>query len=252
MSLWYFMLFGCCEISLWDFMPFGPCPEHVFFMAKEVMLGGGGGGLVRNIFRRSESSWLCMKFEFTFFAGHGILIKVLPSSCLALTVDELFPLFWPNSYATSCFVLQTFCVWDFLPGFSFFCEPLWDILMRFPYKSFCVHNSRMRFPYESSFFLLHNVHMRFHAFWASTRFACDISCVLVLVRFHEISVWLLMSFDFKEISLWDFMHFSHYKMHFLMGSHDFSLHTFMRFHAFGLLWDFYMMRFHVFAAQFSY
>jgi hypothetical protein len=41
--------------------------------------------------RRGESSWLCMKFEFVFIAGHGILIRFLPPSFLALTVNELMP-----------------------------------------------------------------------------------------------------------------------------------------------------------------
>jgi hypothetical protein len=50
--------------------------------------------------RRGESSRLCMKFEFAFTAGHGILIRVLPSSILALAVNELGLLFLPNPYAT--------------------------------------------------------------------------------------------------------------------------------------------------------
>ena len=33
--------------------------------------------------------WLCIKFEFAFFAGHGILIRVLPPSFPALPVNEL-------------------------------------------------------------------------------------------------------------------------------------------------------------------
>jgi hypothetical protein len=61
-----------------------------------------------NMLRRGECSWLCMKFEFAFFAGHGILIRVLRPSFLALTVNELCLLFSPNPYATSCFVLDIF------------------------------------------------------------------------------------------------------------------------------------------------
>jgi hypothetical protein len=30
--------------------------------------------------KRGASSWLCMKFEFAFFAGHDIFDQVLPSS----------------------------------------------------------------------------------------------------------------------------------------------------------------------------
>jgi hypothetical protein len=50
---------------------------------------GGGGGGIGNMLRRGDSSWLCMKFEFAFFVGHGILIRVFPLSYLALTVNEL-------------------------------------------------------------------------------------------------------------------------------------------------------------------
>jgi hypothetical protein len=60
--------------------------------AGEGEFGGRGGG---NMLRRGESSWLCMKFEFAFFVGHGILIRVLSPSRLALTVNELCLLFWP-------------------------------------------------------------------------------------------------------------------------------------------------------------
>jgi hypothetical protein len=55
-----------------------------------------------------ESSWLCTKCEFAFFAGHGILIMVLPPSFLAFPVNELCLLFWPYSCTTSSFVLQIF------------------------------------------------------------------------------------------------------------------------------------------------
>ncbi len=34
--------------------------------------GVGGGGGVGNMLRRGGSSWLCMKFEVAFIAGHGI------------------------------------------------------------------------------------------------------------------------------------------------------------------------------------
>ncbi len=40
--------------------------------------GGWVGGLIGNVLRRDESSWLCMKFEFAFFAGQDILIRALP------------------------------------------------------------------------------------------------------------------------------------------------------------------------------
>ncbi len=48
--------------------------------------GERGGGVMENMLRRGESSWLCMKFEFAFIAGQGILIRVLPPYFLALTV----------------------------------------------------------------------------------------------------------------------------------------------------------------------
>ena len=63
-------------------------------------------GVMGNMLRRGENRWLCTKIEFA-FAGHGILIRVLPPSFLALTVNELCLLFWPNPYATS-FVVHIF------------------------------------------------------------------------------------------------------------------------------------------------
>ncbi len=62
--------------------------------------GGAGGELVGNMLRRGESSWLCMKFEFAFFGGHSILIRVFLPSFLALPVNALCLLFWPYPYAT--------------------------------------------------------------------------------------------------------------------------------------------------------
>ncbi len=77
-----------------------------------------------------------MEFEFVFFAGHGILIRVLPPSFLAWPVNELGLLLLPNLY------------------------------VKFPYDSsfFLLHNLLMRFhafrPYE----ILCNFLMSFHAF----------------------------------------------------------------------------------------
>ncbi len=70
--------------------------------------GWGGGVDGENMLRRGESSWLCMKFEFAFFAGHGIFIRVFPLSFLVLPMNELCPPFLPDPYATSCFVLHLF------------------------------------------------------------------------------------------------------------------------------------------------
>jgi hypothetical protein len=53
-----------------------------------------------NMMRRVESSWLCMKFEFAFIAGHGIMIGALPPSFLALTENELCLHFLPHPHAT--------------------------------------------------------------------------------------------------------------------------------------------------------
>ncbi len=38
---------------------------------------------------KGESSWLCVNLEFGFIPGHGSLIRVDPSSYLALTVIEV-------------------------------------------------------------------------------------------------------------------------------------------------------------------
>jgi hypothetical protein len=71
-----------------------------------------GGVMMGNMLRRAESSWLCMKLQFAFFAGHGILIRVLPPSFPALPVNELCLFFWPNPYATgfSCCWVQNCCI----------------------------------------------------------------------------------------------------------------------------------------------
>jgi hypothetical protein len=41
-----------------------------------------------NMLRRGDSRWLCTKFEFAFFAGHGISIRALSPYFLALTVNN--------------------------------------------------------------------------------------------------------------------------------------------------------------------
>jgi hypothetical protein len=42
-------------------------------MHERVSAGERGeGGMMQIMLRRGESSWLCMKFEFAFCAGHGI------------------------------------------------------------------------------------------------------------------------------------------------------------------------------------
>jgi hypothetical protein len=60
----------------------------------------GEGGLMENMLRRGESTWLCVKFEFGFIAGLGISIRALPASDLASTVNELCLHFLPHPYAT--------------------------------------------------------------------------------------------------------------------------------------------------------
>jgi hypothetical protein len=60
--------------------------------------------------RRGGSSWLRMKFEIAFFSCHGILIRVLPPSFLAWTVNELYLPFWPAPYAALSSLCRTFFV----------------------------------------------------------------------------------------------------------------------------------------------
>ncbi len=62
-------------------------------MHARVSAGEKGWGVLGNMLRRGESSWLCMKFEFAFVAGNSIFDQVLPSSFLALPVNELCLLF---------------------------------------------------------------------------------------------------------------------------------------------------------------
>ncbi len=80
-------------------MPFGPCPRHSCFKIVEGLgmaarrrckgmhaSGFGRSGGRWNMLRRGESSWLCMKLECAFFAGHSIFIKYGSSavfSCIA-------------------------------------------------------------------------------------------------------------------------------------------------------------------------
>jgi hypothetical protein len=64
---------------------------------------------MEDMLRRGESSWSCMKFELVVFGGHDIfLIRIPLPSFLALPANELCPVFLPNGFATSCFVLQIF------------------------------------------------------------------------------------------------------------------------------------------------
>ncbi len=69
----------------------------------------GGGGVMGNMLRRGESSWLFVKFELGFIAGHGSLIRVVPCSFLALTGNELCLHFLPHPCATWCFALHILC-----------------------------------------------------------------------------------------------------------------------------------------------
>ncbi len=62
--------------------------------------GGGGVGVMGIMLRRGESSWLCVKLGIGFVAGHGSLIRVVPSSYLALTVNEISLDLLPHPYAT--------------------------------------------------------------------------------------------------------------------------------------------------------
>ncbi len=115
--LWDFLMifhaFWADVISLLDFMPFGPCPKHGCFKTF--------GGLMGNMLRRGESSWLCMKLEFAFVAGTAFWAGIF---------RLLFRLsLWKNSASLSCLVvLMRFTGGIFMHIFW----PLWDSLMRFP------------------------------------------------------------------------------------------------------------------------
>ncbi len=106
--------------------------------------GGGDGEYVS-----CESSWLCMKFEFAFIVCHGILIRVLPPSFLALPVNDFCLLFCRTLMQLPALCCTLF-LWDFLMGFSRF----FGAVVGFPYEIFCfwMHNFRTRFPSESSCF----------------------------------------------------------------------------------------------------
>ncbi len=95
-SWWYFMpCMAVLSFPLWS--PFGPCPKYgCVQIVGGLGLGGGemmqrhawecefgrkgvkcgcvgGGRLIGNMLRRGGSSWLCIKFELAFIAGHGTL-----------------------------------------------------------------------------------------------------------------------------------------------------------------------------------
>jgi hypothetical protein len=73
---------------------------------SEFYRWGSCKGMMGNILRNSESSWLGMKFECAFIACHGILIRA-SDFFLALPVNEFCLLFLSNPDATSCFVLHS-------------------------------------------------------------------------------------------------------------------------------------------------
>ncbi len=162
--------------------------EMRVWVREKVCVCVGGGELMGNMFRRSENSWLCMKFEFAFFAGHSILIRVfrlLSLRCL-----------WKDSASFSCLTLVqlyafccTFFVWDFLTGLSCGFGPLCDFLKR-------VHAF-------GCIIFLWDVLMRFHAFWPSPmRFPSEIVCFSSASFSYENSWWDFMLFGRYEISLW--------------------------------------------------
>jgi hypothetical protein len=85
-----------------------PCSWGFGYCGEEVMkihsCGSEFGrkfreGEMENMLRRGECSWSCVKFEIGFIAGQGSLIRVLSSSFLSLTVNELCLRFWPHPYA---------------------------------------------------------------------------------------------------------------------------------------------------------
>jgi hypothetical protein len=100
-------------------MPFGRLSQTRLFFNSQSFLGlcrGGDanacmrecvrenvvvGGVIGNTSRRGESSWLCMKVEFAFFSGYGILIRVLPPSFLESPVTELCLLFIPDPFVNT-------------------------------------------------------------------------------------------------------------------------------------------------------
>ncbi len=166
-SWWYFMIFGRCEISLWEisqppkimkFMPFGPCPKRVCFkivgVFKQTCLVDGkarmrervrekGGGLRGGMFWRGvvgcAGCLLCRpryidQGAFAFFF-------------LALPVNELCLLVWPNLNTTSCFVLRIFRM-RFPNKIFMLLGPLWDFLKRF--HAFWALRFLLRFPNENS------------------------------------------------------------------------------------------------------
>ncbi len=93
-----------------------------------------GGGVMGNMLRRGESSLLCMKFEFAFFAGHGVLIRILPRLFLRCL--------WMNSVSFSCLTLMRLVM-------------LYLFHMRFPNGIFMLfygllRDFHMRFTFEIS------------------------------------------------------------------------------------------------------
>ncbi len=166
---------------------------------------------MENILRRDENSWLCVKFEFVFFAGHGILIRVLPPSCLAFTVNEsasfvnesgLTLIMWCHALCCAFFVLN-FC---YIMWFHTF-VPLRDILMRF-HNFWPQWDVLMRFPALCCITFLWDLLMRFHIFCHCKIFLRDVMlfrCIIISFNFmffgcYEISLWDVMVCEPQEIS----------------------------------------------------
>ena len=78
-------------------MLFVRCPSEISCLLARPharVSSGERGWAMEYMLRRGEGSWFYVKFEFAFFADHGIFTRVVPPSFLALSVNELCLLFW--------------------------------------------------------------------------------------------------------------------------------------------------------------
>ncbi len=113
--------------------------------AWEIEFGRREGGVMGNIcWEGARVVGFAWSLSLPSLLVTVFLIMVLPSSFLALPVNELCLLIWPNPYATSCFVLHTFIYIS---------------------NGICCFWAVLRFPYEMSCFWVYNFRVRFPCFW---------------------------------------------------------------------------------------
>jgi hypothetical protein len=145
--------------------------------------------MMGNMLRRGERSWLCMKFKFAFFAGNGILIKVLPPSCLTpmrfhAFVLHIFRKRFPTGFlgfggAVVRFAYEISCCWVISKTYS----KNMNSHKKISYNNYTIH---FLFFCRCKIMRVHAFQV-YNCFLAVTRYSYEMSWFVNLKRFHEIS-----------------------------------------------------------------